>query len=108
MFHENRSDAWFYRNRLSGDLGDDANGGDAGIRKEAVRSRLAEAGAGHSLHCFLNSSPARREPLFRGIVSWITHQHFRDVGLQQIVQPGRAGALFKGDMQVSAQPVDEL
>jgi hypothetical protein len=44
----------------------------------------------------------------QSILSWITHEHFRDVGLQQIVQPGRAGALFKGDLQVSAQPVDKL
>jgi hypothetical protein len=44
----------------------------------------------------------------QSILSWITHQDFRDVRFQQIVQPGRPGSFFKRDLQISAQPLDEL
>jgi hypothetical protein len=43
----------------------------------------------------------------QSILSWITHQDFRDVRFQQVVQPGRPGSFFKRDVQVSAQPVDK-
>jgi hypothetical protein len=36
------------------------------------------------------------------------HQHFRDVGLQQVIQPGRPGLFLECDAQIPAQPVDEL
>src|SRR6266851_4097941 len=42
------------------------------------------------------------------VFSWIAHQQFRDVWLQQVVQPGGRGAFFKRDVQISAQPVDKL
>ena len=35
-------------------------------------------------------------------------QHLRDVGLEQIVQPGGAGAFFESHMQTAAQTVDKL
>ena len=38
----------------------------------------------------------------------IADQHLRDVGLEQVVQPGRAGAFFEGHMQTAAQTVDKL
>ena len=44
----------------------------------------------------------------RGILSRIAHQHFRDVGLQQVIQPGRPSPFLKCDAQIPAQPVDEL
>src|SRR5271156_5105207 len=43
-----------------------------------------------------------------GILSRITHHQFRDVGLQQVVQPGGRGSFFKRDPQVSVQPIDKL
>src|SRR5229473_6006278 len=42
------------------------------------------------------------------VFSWIAHHQFRDVWLQQVVQPGGRGAFFKRDVQISAQPVDKL
>jgi hypothetical protein len=42
------------------------------------------------------------------IPSWIAHHDFRDVWLEQVVQPGGPGSFFKCDMQVSAQPLDKL
>src|SRR5258707_15048814 len=44
----------------------------------------------------------------QSILTWITHQHFRDLRLQQVIQPGRPGSFFEGDMQISTQTVDEL
>src|SRR6266851_5161381 len=38
----------------------------------------------------------------------ITDQHLRDVRLEQVVQPGRAGAFFEGHMQAATQAVDNL
>jgi hypothetical protein len=43
-----------------------------------------------------------------GVLSRVAHQQFRDMGFQQIVQPSRRGSFFKGDLQVSAQPIDKL
>src|SRR6266446_4549903 len=44
----------------------------------------------------------------QSILTRITHQHFRDMRLQQVIQPGCPGSFFEGDMQISAQTVDEL
>jgi hypothetical protein len=44
----------------------------------------------------------------QGISARITHHHFRDVRLQQIVQPRRAGSFLKGYVQSSGQPVQKL
>src|SRR6266436_1566805 len=38
----------------------------------------------------------------------VADQHSRDMGLEQVVQPGRAGPFFKGHMQAAAQTVDKL
>ena len=38
----------------------------------------------------------------------IADQDFAHLGLEQIVQPRCPGAFFPGDMQLSAQTVDEL
>jgi hypothetical protein len=42
------------------------------------------------------------------IPPWVTHQHLRDMGLEQVVQPGRAGSFFEGEMRAAAQPVNKL
>ena len=36
--------------------------------------------------------------LQQGIPSWIAHHDFRDVRLEQIVQPSRPGSFFKGSL----------
>jgi len=47
--------------------------------------------------------------LSHGLVfPWIAHHQFRDVRSQQVVQPGGGSAFFKGDLQVSTQPIDKL
>src|SRR5260370_32759444 len=43
-----------------------------------------------------------------GLLPRITDQHLRDVRLEQVVQPGRAGAFFEGHMQAATQAVDKL
>ncbi len=43
-----------------------------------------------------------------GVLARITHQHLRDVGLEQIVQPGRASPFFQGHVQTAAQTVNKL
>jgi hypothetical protein len=40
--------------------------------------------------------------LQQSIAAWIADHHFRDMGLQQVVQPGRPGSLLKGNVHVSA------
>src|SRR5258708_27120737 len=39
----------------------------------------------------------------QSILTRITHQHFRDMRLQQVIQPGCPGSFFEGDMQISAR-----
>src|SRR5215470_10943386 len=46
--------------------------------------------------------------LQQSISAWIANHQSRDPGLQQVVQPGGPGSFFKGDMHVSAQPLDKL
>ena len=46
--------------------------------------------------------------LQQGIPTRIADHQFRDMGLQQVVQPGGPGSFFKRDMHVSAQPIDKL
>src|SRR6202795_5254262 len=41
----------------------------------------------------------------QSIFSRITHQHFGDVGFEQIVQPRRASSFFKGHPQTSTKSV---
>ena len=38
----------------------------------------------------------------------IADQHSRDMGLEQVVQPGRTGPFFEGHIQTAAQTVDKL
>jgi len=42
------------------------------------------------------------------ILPRIADQDLRDMGLEQIVQPGGAGAFFEAHMQAAAQTVDKL
>jgi hypothetical protein len=42
------------------------------------------------------------------VFSRIAHHQFRHVRFQQVVQPRGRRAFFKGDLQISAQPVDKL
>ena len=42
------------------------------------------------------------------VLSRIAHLQFPDVRSQQIVQPGSRGSFFKGDVQISPQPVEKL
>src|SRR6266851_6967278 len=44
----------------------------------------------------------------QGIPTRIAYHQFRDVWLQQVVQPGGPGSFFKRDVQVPAQPVHKL
>jgi len=44
----------------------------------------------------------------RAFLPRITDQNASDVGLEQGVQPGRAGSLFEGHLQDPAQTVDTL
>jgi len=46
--------------------------------------------------------------LQQGIFPWIAHHELRDVGLQQIVQPGGAGFFFKGHVQTAPQATNKL
>jgi len=46
--------------------------------------------------------------LQQGNLPRITHHQFRDIRLQQIVQPSSPGAFFKREVHISTQPVDEL
>jgi hypothetical protein len=46
--------------------------------------------------------------LQQSVSARIANHQFRHVGLQQVVQPGGPGSFFKGDMHVSAQPIDKL
>ena len=46
--------------------------------------------------------------LQQSIAARIADHQFRDVGLQQVVQPGGPGSFFKRDMHVSTQPIDKL
>jgi hypothetical protein len=46
--------------------------------------------------------------LEQSILAWITHQHFGDVRLQQVMQPRRSGSFFKAHMQTTAQSVGKL
>jgi hypothetical protein len=46
--------------------------------------------------------------LQQGIPTRIADQHFPDMGLQKVVQPGRPGSFLKRDLHVSAQPSDKL
>jgi hypothetical protein len=43
-----------------------------------------------------------------GVLPWIADNQFRDVRLQEVVQPSGRGSFFKRDVQISAQPVDTL
>jgi len=38
----------------------------------------------------------------QSVLTRIADQHFGDVGLKQIIQPGRPGSFFEGDRQSSA------
>ena len=44
----------------------------------------------------------------QGIPTRIAHHQFRDVRLQQVVQPGGPSSFFKRDVQVPAQPAHKL
>jgi len=46
--------------------------------------------------------------LQQGIPTRIANHHFRDMGLQQVVQPGSPGSFLQRDVHVSAQPLDKL
>ena len=43
-----------------------------------------------------------------GILPRIAHHDPSDMGFKQVVQPGGPGSFFKGDVQISMQPVDKL
>jgi hypothetical protein len=52
---------------------------------------------------FLAFDPVTLAALFQqGILLWIAHHDLRDVGLEQVVQPGGPSSFFKRDGQVSA------
>src|ERR1700741_1190156 len=42
------------------------------------------------------------------VLPWIADNQFRDVRLQEVVQPSRRGSFFKRNVQIPAQPVDTL
>ena len=44
----------------------------------------------------------------QGILARIAHHDFRDVRLDQVVQPGGRCSFLKGDVQVPAQPAKKL
>ena len=46
--------------------------------------------------------------LQQGILARIAHHDFRDVRLDQVVQPGGRGSFLEGDVQLSAQPAEKL
>src|SRR5262249_26323509 len=46
--------------------------------------------------------------LQQSILPWIAYHQFRDAGLQQVIPPGRPGSFFKGEVHVSAQPIDKF
>ena len=41
----------------------------------------------------------------QGVPAWITHHDFRDVRVENVVQPGGPGSFFKCDLQGSAEPL---
>ena len=42
------------------------------------------------------------------VLSWIAHDQFRDVRLQEVVQPGGPGPFFKGETSIHAAEAESL